>query len=134
MVAYSFAPRFEAPIQAGLKTHTIRAWRQRHARPGELLQLYCGMRTAHCRKILPDQFCTAVMQVEILFAYTRVPLIDRITVDGVRVRHLDDFARRDGFADRADMSAFWRDQHPGATCAGFNGFLIEWAPPRQVAA
>ena len=52
MVAYSFNSRFEVAIREGWKTQTIRAGRKRHARPGEMLQLFCGMRTAHCRKAL----------------------------------------------------------------------------------
>lgn len=41
MVAYSFQPRFAAPIEQGLKTHTLRAaGKRRHARVGEALQLY----------------------------------------------------------------------------------------------
>ncbi|MEJ0016825.1 MAG: ASCH domain-containing protein [Acetobacteraceae bacterium] len=47
MVAYSFKRDFAAPILAGIKRQTIRADRRRHARPGEVLQLYTGMRTKH---------------------------------------------------------------------------------------
>lgn len=133
MVAYSFNPRFELPIREGWKTQTIRSTGlRRHARPGETIQLYCGLRTAACRKIVPDVRCTDVMQVEILFALGRAPQIDRITTDGVRVRDLEGFALRDGFTDIDEMSAFWRDQHPGATAAGFRGVLIEWADPAYV--
>lgn len=52
MVAYSFQKRFVEPIRSGRKRQTIRADRKRHARPGEVLQLYSGMRTnaiATCR-------------------------------------------------------------------------------------
>lgn len=132
MVAYSFQPRFIEPIRQGLKTQTIRATGlRRHARPGELLQLYSGMRTAHSTRILPDTPCLEVMQVEITFALGARPLIDRIRTDGVRIRDLDAFAIRDGFTDREDMSAFWRDHHPHATAAGFDGVLIEWARPAE---
>jgi hypothetical protein len=135
MVAYSFHPRFVEPIRQGLKTQTIRAHGQRrHARPGELLQLYTGMRTAHCQRILPDTPCLEVMRVEITFLTgirNGLPVISRITTDGIRIRDLDAFAIRDGFADREDMSAFWRDHHPQATAAGFTGVLIEWARPAE---
>jgi hypothetical protein len=129
MVAYSFNPRFIEPIRQGIKTQTIRAHGlRRHARPGELLQLYSGMRTAHCRRILPDTPCLTLMQVEITF---RKGEIARAVTDGVPVRDLDAFALRDGFADAVDMWAFWRDHHPEAMAEGFRGVLIEWARPAE---
>lgn len=129
MVAYSFSPRFIEPIRQGMKTQTIRAIGQRrHARPGELLQLYSGMRTPHCTRILPDTPCLEVMLVEIQF---RADEIARITTDGVPVRDLDGFAIRDGFADAVDMWGFWRDHHPEATQSVFRGVLIEWARPAE---
>ena len=55
MVAYSFKSQFEEPIVAREKRQTVRGFRKRHARPGEPIQLYVGMRTRNCRKILtPD--------------------------------------------------------------------------------
>ncbi len=129
MVAYSFNPRFETPIREGWKTQTIRAaGRRRHARPGELIQLYCGLRTAHARKIVPDVRCTDVMQVEIEFDGTFA--IYKIVTDWVRVRDLDAFAIRDGLTDAVDMSAFWRKNHPECLAYGFTGLLIEWHMPR----
>jgi hypothetical protein len=129
MVAYSFAPRFIEPIRQGFKTQTIRAkGLRRHARPGELLQLYSGMRTAHCLRIIPDTPCLAIMEVLIQF---RPGMIDWITADGIRVRDLDAFAIRDGFADAVDMWSFWRDHHALALQTGFNGNLIEWARPAE---
>ncbi len=129
MVAYSFNPRFIEPIRQGIKTQTIRAQgARRHARPGELLQLYSGMRTAHCLKILPDVVCLAAMQVKIHFADGAIV---RAFTEGVRVRDLDAFALRDGFLDSDEMSAFWRTHHPEAVTIGFRGVLIEWARPPE---
>lgn len=51
MVAYSFKRQFGPPILAGTKGGTIRNDRKRHARPGEELQLYHGMRTKSCTLI-----------------------------------------------------------------------------------
>lgn len=133
MVAYSFNPRFETPIREGWKTQTIRATGgKRHARPGEMIQLYCGLRTAQARKIVPDVRCTDVMAVEITFARfpEGSPVIDRIVTDGVQVRDADAFAVRDGFTDADDMAAFWKAHHPDALAAGFKGVLIEWHMPR----
>lgn len=129
MVAYSFNPRFIEPIRQGIKSQTIRAHgHRRHARPGELLQLYSGMRTVHCQRILPDVPCLTVMQVDIVLDDG---VITRVATDGVPVIDLDAFALRDGFADREDMSAFWRAHHAGVDTVGFSGVLIEWARPAE---
>ena len=126
MVAYSFKDRFEVPIQEGWKTQTIRGPRERHARPGEMLQLFVAMRTAQCRKICPDVRCTDVLKVVIEF--DEDGFIDRIETDGVPVRDLDAFAQRDGFRDADEMSAFWAEQH--GPLRVFQGVIIEWASPR----
>ncbi len=130
MVAYSFNKRFETTIREGWKTQTIRKSRARHARPGEMLQLFCGMRTAHCRKIVEDTRCTEVMAVRLCFGAGGV--IDTIQTDEVAVRDLDAFAIRDGFTDIDDMSAFWRKEHGPLAGLEFNGVLIEWAAPRPL--
>lgn len=130
MVAYSFNKRFETAIREGWKTQTIRRGRARHARPGEMLQLFCGMRTAHCRKIVADPRCTEVMAVRLSFDAGGV--IDAIHTDEVAVHDLDAFALRDGFTDIDDMSAFWRKEHGPLAGLEFNGVLIEWAAPRPL--
>ena len=129
MVAYSFNARFEEPIRAGWKTQTIRAARARHARPGEMLQLFVAMRTKQCRKIVADVRCTEIMTVEIRFRPSG--LIERIETDLVPVLDLDAFAQRDGFVDLSEMSAFWRASH--GLQEVFHGVLIEWAAPREAA-
>lgn len=123
MVAYSFQKRFAPLIREGLKTHTIRAERKRHARPGEMLQLFTGMRTAQCERIIPDVVCTSVLPIEIHFAASR---IERIEVGIVPIRNLDHFAVADGFIDIEDMSAFWMKHHGARP---FHGVIIEWPMP-----
>ena len=132
MVAYSFQRRFVPLIRAGVKLQTIRAERERHARPGERLQLFTGMRTAHCMKIMHDPVCTMVLPCRISFASGRIA---RIETGQVPVRDLDHFAVLDGFADIDDMTHFWLERHG---TKAFQGVVIEWAMPRgqqvQVAA
>lgn len=122
MVAYSFKPRFAPKIRSLIKPHTIRAPRtkprSRHARIGEALQLYTGMRTNQCAKI-GDAICARVEPV--LIMPRKGVAIANETLHG---RELDDFARADGFDDFADMSAFWEAEHPEA--AVFHGVLIGW--------
>lgn len=67
MPAYSFQERFIPFLLDGSKDHTVRkerAGRSRHARPGETLQLYYGMRTKWCRKI-GEATCWTVLPIRI---------------------------------------------------------------------
>lgn len=140
MVAYSFQSQFVDPIEAGTKRQTIRAiGKRRHARPGDALQLYTGMRTRACRKILAlDPTCLDVQGIEIHISQrilkttryhpspTPVFVIDRIIINGVELcalKNLEDLARADGFDTLADMADFWGRTHgPGI----FVGALITW--------
>lgn len=138
MVAYSFQSQFVDPIEAGTKRQTIRAiGKRRHARPGDALQLYTGMRTRNCRKILAlDPTCLDVQPICIdvsqrtkttaLAFRAPVFVIDRITINGVELcalKNLEDFARADGFASLEEMADFWGRTHgPGI----FVGALITW--------
>ena len=118
MVAYSFKARFAPPILDGTKPGTIRADRKRHARPGEIMQLYTGMRTRSCKLIMRAP-CTKVWPVRILLE--RRPEI----IDGPeKVENLDAFAVSDGFADFDDMARFWHDNHPEVT--RFSGVHLFW--------
>ena len=125
MVAYSFQKRFGPPILSGRKRHTIRAeraGRSRHARLGEAVQLYTGMRTKHCR-LLGEPACTAVLPVRMNLRAGIVFANDgwiRLPID------LDLFAVADGFRDWDDLLAFWAEQHPGVT--DFSGVMIQWKP------
>lgn len=122
MVAYSFQDRFREPIFAGTKRQTIRAERKRHARVGEELQLYTGMRTRHC-KLIGRATCEIASPITIDL---RDHWID-FPATGVRytkARDLDFFARLDGFADWPDMLAFWRTAHENTIL--FSGVLIKW--------
>jgi len=126
MVAYSFRPRFVPPILDGTKDQTIRAPRiRRHARPGEALQLYTGMRTRACR-LIRRTICLAAMPCRLDWGGQI-----HFDVDGERMApaEMDAFARRDGFADVDDMGRFWRAEHPDVV--DFLGVAIRWpaAPP-----
>lgn len=164
MVAYSFKPRFVVPIQAGLglplkhpikaqvaafmhvpddqrpapKRQTIRAvGRRRHARRGEILQLYCGLRTKRAF-LIGRAKCTEVRDIVITFEEGR----DVVAVGGIGMGRgkqqryacyqgdgLDDFARRDGFESWAEMREFWKREHTPLPKVWI-GLLIEWEPLR----
>lgn len=119
MVAYNFQARFAPAIEAGTKRQTIRLPRKdtRHARLGEAVQLYTGMRTKACR-LLREAVCCECRRVMIhhnnVWTYQPVTLI----AGG----DLEAFARRDGFTSWPDM----RDWFEAAHGLPFDGFLIGW--------
>lgn len=148
MPAYSFKRRFVDPIKAGLGTYepilglqpaivrpkrqTIRAiGKRRHARPGEVIQLYCAMRTKQCFKIGEGR-CVSSEPIRIDFEYQYVPdyIPGRIEWgDPFHVcqgkENLDRFATQDGFSDWAEMKDFWMEEHG---LGEFRGMLIKWEP------
>ena len=134
MVAYSFKRDFIDPIEQGLKTHTLRGPRRRHARVGETMQLYVGMRTKHCR-LIGTGICDRFRGVLLKFStYPAFFIFDVMESDpGVFRRKgelqpltdLDAFARSDGFAHFDAMAKFWRDNHGPAQ--SWEGFLIGWS-------
>lgn len=134
MVALSFKGQFAGPIVAGSKRQTIRMQRKRPPRVGENLQLYVGMRTKYCRKIVPDVPCTEVRVIMITVDPTHPELIAGITFDGVdhfKDHEIERFAVADGFTAsegttaRRAMGNFWMRHHgPGE----FIGHVIRWEP------
>jgi hypothetical protein len=139
MVAYSFNKRFAGPIQRGIKTQTIRPPRKRHARPGEAVSLFCGMRTRECFRIVPDPTCTEVLHVELMPMRNRIVLhTGRDEVGAMRAIYtihgplsLDRFAILDGFSDWAEMKAFWLVTYPEASDPElyWDDILINWGVP-----
>lgn len=124
MVAYSFQERFCQKVVDCEKRQTIRADRRRHARPGESLQLYFGMRTKQCRKLIsPDPICVSVDPIRILVptdgSGCKVATFNLIEPTLVS----DRFAQLDGFDDAKDFSAFWLKVHGAGL---FTGVLIRW--------
>lgn len=115
MVAYNFQQRFAAAVERGEKTQTIRAkGKRRHARPGDKLQLYTGMRTKACRK-LRDAVCHDACSI----------LIDRdrvVTFQPQEFLDRDQVARLDGFASWGDM----RDWFEAVHGLPFSGVMIRW--------
>ena len=129
MVAYSFKPRFEMPILGLQKTGTIRAQgRRRHARPGETLQLYTGMRTKQCR-LLARAVCCSVDRLRVWFDQPRVIIGELAHEFAVgETNHcydFDEFARADGFTGFDDMAAFWWDTHRAREV---DDIWVRWSP------
>lgn len=135
MVAYSFKVQFEEPIATLAKRQTVRGIRRRHARVGEPMQLYCGMRTRHCRKILSaDPICSAVLPIRIDLNVRHPQVIEAIKIEGnwLTDSEIEDFATADGFGSsladgfaRRRMGEFWAKDYDWN---GFMGVLIRWEP------
>ncbi len=120
MVAYNFQSQFAPMVESGDKRQTIRAnGKRRHARVGEHVQLYTGMRTKACRKLItPDPVCKRSDPVFITCGIGA----PAVMVAGEYVRDLNAFARRDGFADFDAMFAWFQKTHG----LPFDGTLIGW--------
>jgi hypothetical protein len=118
MVAFSFKQRFALLVESGVKRQTIR--QTARAKRGDLLQLYVGMRTKSCRKLVtPDPVCTLVDYVGIRPDY--LTLGNKALHEG----DADDFAKRDGFANFNEMVAWFADTYGSPY---FQGYVHLWAP------
>jgi hypothetical protein len=124
MVAYSFDKRFVGPIATATKRQTIRGDRKRHARPGEVVQLYTAMRTRYCRPIGTAR-CVNVGRITLDFTVPRVSYDLGSGKMIIFAPRLDAFARSDGFENWAEMRAFWAARYPGLSV--FEGWIIQWA-------
>ena len=97
MVAYNFMKSLAPLVEAGVKSHTIRNNNRngRHAKVGDKLQLYTGMRTKSCRK-LRDTICLAIHEIKIENPAVRI-LIDSAWVE-LSASQVLQLAIADGFA------------------------------------
>lgn len=141
MVAYGFKTYFAPQIEDGSKSHTIRGHRRHHAHIGEPIQLFTGMRTRHCRKIMSDPVCIAVLPLMTMSSDLIQAGIAYIEVDGTPLHRdeIEAFAISDGFdparlaglaprsligaTARETMGRFWRSENPGSR---FEGVIIRW--------
>lgn len=130
MSAYNFQAQFAPLVESGLKRQTIRAiGKRRHARPGEPVQLYTGMRTKACRKLLiPDPICTDVLPISmrVIEAHGISARMVRVTIKDhdLTVTEKKQLARRDGFSSVAEMTDWFERVHG----MPFEGLLIKWEP------
>jgi len=124
MVAYSFKPQFVSALQAGDKAQTIRAkGKRRHAQVGDLVQIYTGMRTKHCRLLFQSP-CIEASEITMKWLIGSQTKQFVVKVNGVALtpeqRH--DLAIADGFANVDEFIEFFSPVSP------FEGVLIKWQP------
>ena len=110
MVAFNFKKMHEPKILSGEKFSTVRP--KRRCKPGDMLQLYTGMRTRHV-KLLKVTECLSVDEVTIFH--------DR--VEGIEME-LDEFLSMEGFGDKSfeEFVTFFHRQYG----LPFTGYLVSW--------
>lgn len=104
MVALSFKKQFASDVENRVKRQSLRPTRR--FKVGDRMQLYTGMRTKACRKLVePDPVCTAVKAVAIGD--------DFVAVDGSKldIDQAHALALADGFDDVHAMRWFFRHQY-----------------------
>lgn len=119
MVAYNFKRQFADAVESGVKCQTIRPRRKDggHAKPGQIVQLYTGMRTKSCRKLreaICHVSCEIIIDTDkvITFGPSEVFLGD----------DLERFARMDGFSCWLEMRSWFET----AYSLPFKGHMIGW--------
>jgi len=127
MVAYNFDAAFAGPILGGRKTSTIRAdGKRRHARVGDLVQAYVGMRTPDCVLLLVAP-CTRSLPIEIHASH--------VVADGqrkVNPAYYETLARSEGFASFGNLQA-WFDRRYGLPAIGFTQTVWDFGAAMDVA-
>jgi hypothetical protein len=126
MVAYSFKSAFVDRIYSGSKLQTVRRkGAKRHARPGEPVQIYQGLRTRNARKIIPDPTCVGIDDIEILVDFDADDHVGYIEINGKRLDQAEReaFAWADGFISMRAFGRFWWVTHGAGL---FEGVVIRW--------
>lgn len=133
MVAYSFHEQFAEAIMGGTKRQTVRGYRRRNPRIGDKLQLFTGLRTKECRKLLAKEpVCSAVDEIEIEISSAISAKIASVVINGIPLnqKEIDDFARADGFKNGPlgwtavhAMGSFFKRYHGFGR---FHGVVIHW--------
>ena len=122
MPALNFQRQFATAVESGEKRQTIRAYRKggRDPKPGDTLYLYTGMRTKQCRRLCVVR-CLSADPVRIdALGYDRLP--HSLHGDRREGPSPDSFARRDGFANFAEMRDWFQKTHG----LPFSGLRISW--------
>jgi hypothetical protein len=117
MTAFSFKPVFVPKILAGEKLSTIRSTRRCNV--GDTMQLYTGLRTKKCKKIM-DVVCIGVAPIRI--SKSEIWKIGK-TEGNVRPSPLF-FNEQEGFSNVHEMIDFFRKEHG----LPYNGWIHAWLP------
>ncbi|MEO0792132.1 MAG: hypothetical protein AAFY27_06250 [Pseudomonadota bacterium] len=118
MVLLGFQKQFAADVEALVKRQTIRAPRKdgRDPKVGDRLQLYTGLRTKACRKLVANDPIVKSVQPIVVSRFGLV-------IDRKPVTDADTVARADGFEDFEAMANWFKLTHDDDF---FHGLLIKW--------
>jgi len=126
MVAYNFKTAFHRQLIAGTKRQTVRhSGGKRHARPGDLVQIYTGMRTKAAHKLIPDVVCTRTDHIVIDVDPRSHDGIAGISINGIPLKYeeMQAFAMADGFDSLEIFGRFWSLTHGAGR---FDGVVIHF--------
>jgi len=130
MPALNFRKEFAGAVESGEKRQTVRAIRKDgrpHAKVGDTIKLYTGMRTKSCRllaqatvsridsiRIEPtEMFLSGTRLLSAIFSRDQIGFTD------------NEFAQSDGFSSFMDMADWFDDVHG----LPFEGVVIYWDDP-----
>jgi hypothetical protein len=130
MPALNFKAQFADDVAFGIKRQTVRAHRKDgrpHAKPGDTIKLYTGMRTKACR-LLAEATVTSLRPVRIeackmFIGGNRLP---SVIYDRNCEQTDNEFAEADGFSGFTEMAEWFQDAHG----LPFEGIVICWNEPR----
>lgn len=131
MPALSYKSRFVDLVVNGSKPHSIRAWRKRPFRIGDVISHFTGPRMRP-RPIRPATVCTSAASITIDADLRHVILggySPRYGFGQLTLETVEELARRDGFASVTEFFDFFLEVHGSR----FLGQLIEWDPISQAA-
>lgn len=124
MVAINFSV-FLDKVEDRTKTQTIRKT-DSGLKHGDAIQLYTGMRTKACRKLVDiDPVCRFVDPITIHKDKVEVLRIHQLGLAMQGKSSLTGFAQEDGFDNWESMTAFFDEKYE----LPFNGYLIAWHWP-----
>lgn len=130
MPAFNFKKQFADDVRDGFKRQTVRADRKDgrpHAKVGDTIKLYTGMRTKSC-ELLAEATVTRIARVRI--DTTSMSINGHSLPSTIHSRDCEqtdnEFAEADGFESFMDMADWFEKTHG----LPFEGTLIQWGEPR----
>lgn len=121
MPLLGFKKEFVEQVVSGKKRQTIRAMRKRSFQEGDILYMYTGLRTKHCKKLF-ERKCLSVMNIR-MYKNGDVSFFISGNLDTVlSIKEKESLAKRDGFKSFDKMYQFFEKNHGFPFC----GQIIGW--------